>query len=146
MKYGSDAVARVYSGVPRHVSTNRQCVQEMARQVGLLTLDADRIVRRGLLIRHLILPGGLADTEDVLGWIAKHLGTEVHLSLMSQYKPFFQIVEGLYPELNRTLTEDEYFYYLFVARGLGFRNLYTQELSSCNVYNPDFTSHEPFVL
>jgi len=145
MKYGSDAVARVYSGVPRYVSTNRLCVQEMARQVGPLILDGQGIARRGLLIRHLILPGGLADTEDVLGWIARNLGADVHLSLMSQYKPSFQIVEGLYPELNRTLTEDEYSYYLYVAQGLGFRNLYTQELSSCNVYNPDFTSQEPFV-
>lgn len=146
MKYASNATARTYSGVDNYVEVNRAAVKEMYRQVGDLVVDRDGIARRGLLIRHLILPGGLSDTVEVLEWIARNLSTSVHLSLMSQYKPAFQAAEGLYPELNRPLTEQEYDFYLAVAEGLGFQHIFAQDLDSAETYNPDFSSSTPFIL
>ncbi len=144
MKYGTDEVAQVYSGVVDYVATNRLAVEEMLRQVGPLTLDREGIARRGLLIRHLILPGGMADTIDVISWIARYMPREVPLSLMSQYAPKYQAAEGFFPEIERKLTQGEYDYYLAVADELGLTNIYSQDLESALVYAPDFTREHPF--
>lgn len=144
MKYGSDDAARVYSGVTGYVGTNRNAVTEMYRQVGELVVDTDGIARRGLIIRHLVLPGGAADTVDVLNWIATRLSRDVHVSLMSQYRPAYQVAKGLFPELNRPITEEEYKFHLAVAEELGFTNVFVQDMDSKDVLNPDFTSENPF--
>jgi putative pyruvate formate lyase activating enzyme len=144
MKYGSDEVAQVYSGVIDYVDVNRRAVEEMLRQVGPLQLSQDGIARRGLLIRHLILPGGMADTVDVLTWIARNVPRTVTISLMSQYTPKYQAADGFFPEINRKLTQTEYDYYLAVADELGLTNLFTQDLTSADVYAPDFSLAQPF--
>ncbi len=144
MKYGSDSTARVYSGVRRYVETNQAAVLEMFRQVGHLQRDARGIARRGLLIRHLVLPGGLSDTELVLDWIRRHLSNRAHLSIMSQYNPAHEVIRGHYPELAEPLSREEYDYYLSIANGMGFQNVYIQDLSSRDTYNPDFTRGAPF--
>ena len=144
MKYGTDEVAQVYSGVVDYVGTNRLAVEEMLRQVGPLSLDREGIARRGLLIRHLVLPGGMADTVDVLSWIARCMPREVPLSLMSQYAPKYQAAEGFFPEIERKLTQPEYDYYLAVAEELGITNIYSQDLESAAVYAPDFARERPF--
>ncbi len=144
MKYGTDEVAQVYSGVVDYVGVNRLAVEEMLRQVGPLSIDKDGIARRGLLVRHLVLPGGMADTVDVLSWIARNLPPEVPISLMSQYAPHYQVAEGFFPEIERKLTESEYEYYVAVAGELGLQSVYTQDLESAEVYAPDFTRAQPF--
>ena len=146
MKYGTDEVAQVYSGVVDYVAVNRLAAEEMLRQVGPLKVDKEGLARRGLLVRHLILPGGMADTVDVLSWIARHLPREVPVSLMSQYAPKYQAAEGFFPEIDRKLTPSEYEYYVAVAEELGLTNIYTQDLESAAVYAPDFTRPQPFSL
>jgi putative pyruvate formate lyase activating enzyme len=144
MKYGSDEVAQVYSGVVDYVNINRLAVTEMLRQVGPLVIGREGIARRGLMVRHLILPGGMADTVDVLSWMARKLPPDVPLSLMSQYAPKYQAAEGFFPEIERRLTQSEYEYYLVVADELGLKRIYAQDLDSAEVYAPDFTKEQPF--
>jgi len=144
MKYANDGMARIYSGVTEYVSLNRSAIREMYRQVGELVTDSNGIAQRGLVVRHLVLPGGISDTVDVLEWIAKNLSKTVHVSLMSQYKPAYHACTELFPELNRVITKDEYDFYVTVAEGLGLENLFIQEMESTEVFNPDFTTKRPF--
>ena len=105
MKYGNDDMAFRYSGVRDYVEKNRAAVREMYRQVGTLKLDEKGIAFRGLLVRHLVLPGGVSGTEGVLEFIAS-LSPSIGVSLMSQYFPAHEAV-GI-PELGRKITEEEY--------------------------------------
>jgi putative pyruvate formate lyase activating enzyme len=144
MKYGGDETARIYSGVANYVATSRAAVMEMFRQVGELTIDAHGVARSGLIIRHLVLPGGMADTMEVLQWIARHLPRSVHVSLMGQYQPAYEVDAGLFPEIDRKLTQDEYDFYVQIAQGLGLENLFIQSLSASADLNPDFDHPCPF--
>ena len=106
-KYATDDVARRLSGLSRYVEHNRAALREMYRQVGdELLLDGEGIAQRGLIIRHLVLPGGLAGTREVLHWIASELSPRVHVSLMGQYFPAYRAVG--HPLLGRKLTTEEY--------------------------------------
>ena len=106
-KYATDDVARRLSGFSRYVEHNRAALREMYRQVGdELLLDGEGIAQRGLIIRHLVLPGGLAGTREVLHWIASELSPRVHVSLMGQYFPAYRAVG--HPLLGRKLTTEEY--------------------------------------
>jgi putative pyruvate formate lyase activating enzyme len=106
-KYAEDDAARRLSGYPDYVRHNRAALLEMHQQVGSkLVLDGDGIARRGLIIRHMVLPGGLAGTERVMRWIAEHLSAQVHISVMNQYFPAYQCVDD--PLLGRKITASEY--------------------------------------
>ena len=106
MKYGDSAVARRYSKVRDYVEVNRAAVSEMHRQVGELVLDKQGLAQRGLLVRHLVLPGGLAGTEQVLAFLAQEISPHTYLNLMDQYRPCYRADE--YPPLDRTITAEEY--------------------------------------
>lgn len=144
IKYSSAENARRYSAAPNYPQIARRAIREMYRQVGSqLWADEKGILRRGLIIRHLVLPGGLAGSEETLHWIAEELGTRVTLSLMSQYYPTYRA--GLFPPLDRTITPEEYAAVVDLARKLGFRNIFVQEMSSSETYRPDFSDRErPF--
>ena len=87
-KYADDAAARRLSDYVRYVEHNRAALLEMARQVGAqLTVDDDGLAVRGLVIRHLVLPGGLSQTAEVLRWLEENLGQGLYVSLMAQYFP-----------------------------------------------------------
>jgi putative pyruvate formate lyase activating enzyme len=103
MKYGDAAVARKYSHVQDYVRHNQAALREMHRQVGdLVVTDANTqdggIARRGLLVRHLILPGGLAGTEAVLAFLAETISRDTYVNLMDQYRPCHYA--GEFPELD----------------------------------------------
>lgn len=121
MKYGDDDTARRYSKVPRYVEVNQAAVREMQRQVGDLQLDEQGIARRGLLVRHLVLPNQLAGTEKVLQFLAEEISKSVYLNLMDQYHPAYQA--GNYEELNRPITTQEYQQALAAARRWGLVRL-----------------------
>ncbi|MDH3319306.1 MAG: radical SAM protein [Betaproteobacteria bacterium] len=106
MKYGDSALARKYSKVRDYVEVNRTAVQEMHRQVGDLALDEHGIAQRGLLVRHLVLPHGIAGTEQVLRFLAEVISTNTYLNLMDQYRPCYRADE--YPEIDRPVTPQEY--------------------------------------
>jgi len=106
-KYADDDIARRLSGFPHYVEHNRLVLGEIYRQVGdELLLDDEGIARRGLIIRHMVLPGGLAGTREVLHWIASALSSRIHVSLMAQYFPAYRAVG--HPVLGRKLIAEEY--------------------------------------
>jgi len=106
MKYADDEIALRLSSVSGYCAFNRAAVAEMLRQVGHLQLDQQGLAIKGLIIRHLILPNGLAGTRETLGWIASHLGHDTHISLMKQYFPAHRAPDTL--GLDRKITDDEY--------------------------------------
>jgi putative pyruvate formate lyase activating enzyme len=106
-KYADDATARRLSGFGNYVENNRAALREIHRQVGdELLLDSCGLVVRGMIIRHLILPEGLAGTAAVLRWLADSLSPRVHISLMDQYFPAHRAVND--PVLGRKITHEEY--------------------------------------
>jgi putative pyruvate formate lyase activating enzyme len=106
-KYADDTVARRLSGFVDYVENNRAALREILRQVGdELVSDQEGIARRGMIIRHMVLPGGLAGTAEVLRWIADELSPRLHVSLMDQYFPAYRVLDD--PLLGRTITWDEY--------------------------------------
>ena len=106
MRYSDDAAARKYSVAPHYPEINRAAVREMYRQVGNLMLDKHGIAKRGLIIRHLVLPQGLSGTEGIMKFLAEEISRDVYISLMSQYFPAFKANE--FKELSRRITKDEY--------------------------------------
>ena len=121
IKYGDSSVARQYSKVRNYVEANRMAVKEMHRQVGDLILDECGLARRGLLIRHLVLPNNLAGTEKVLDFIAHEISPNTYLNLMDQYRPCYRADE--YSPLNRPITSLEYRAALAMAERHGLLRL-----------------------
>jgi len=106
MRYADEHVAFQLSGVGDYVARNREAVREMARQVGELQLDEDGIAKRGLIIRHLVLPDGLAGTQETFRFIAEEISPTTSLSVMAQYFPAYLASE--HPLLGRSITIEEY--------------------------------------
>ncbi len=121
MKYGDAEIARRLSKVLDYPRINRMALKEMYRQVGDLVLDGNGIALRGLLVRHLVLPGGLAGSEEVLGFIAREISRETYLNIMDQYYPSY--IADKYPPLDRRITEDEFRRVLDMAERFGLRRL-----------------------
>ncbi len=88
-----------------HWEVNQAAVREMHRQVGDLALDENGLARRGLLVRHLVLPGDLANTETVLAFLAWEISTDTYLNLMDQYHPCYKAFEE--PSLDRPFAREE---------------------------------------
>jgi putative pyruvate formate lyase activating enzyme len=128
MRYADSAPARAYSTAPDYPAVNKAAIKEMYRQVGSLQLDGEGIALRGLIVRHLVLPDGLAGTAETARFIAKEISPETHVSLMSQYFPAHRATE-IQP-LDRKVTHKEY----DAARSLfdshGLTNGWVQPLDS----------------
>mgnify|MGYP001560263119 FL=1 len=106
MRYSDNAAAMKYSSAPHYREINRAAIKEMYRQVGNLALDEMGIARRGLIIRHLVLPGGLSGTEEIMKFLAEEISKDVYISLMAQYFPAYRAKE--FKELSRRVTSAEY--------------------------------------
>jgi putative pyruvate formate lyase activating enzyme len=123
-KVWSQQAARRYLRRPEYAEVARQAVKEMHRQVGPLELDQDGLARRGLLLRHLVMPGMLEETEAVLRFVAEELGPDTYVDLMAQYYPA-GLVGGDgrdgYLEIDRHLHREEYLRAVEVGRDLGLR-------------------------
>jgi len=121
MKYADSEVARRLSHVAGYAEANRAAVREMHRQVGDLVLDERGLARRGLLVRHLVLPGGLAGTDEVLRFVAQEISPRTWVNLMAQYRPCFRATGS--PPLDRRPTRDELREALAAARRHGLTRL-----------------------
>ncbi len=106
MKYSDAAVAERLSGIKDYPAHNQAAVREMHRQVGDLVLDDDGVALRGLLVRHLVLPHGLAGTAEIVRFLAAEISPNTYLNIMDQYRPCYHAHQ--YPEVNRPLTRQEY--------------------------------------
>ena len=124
-KYGEVRWARLYSQAPDYVEVNRRALREMYRQVGRLRVDRKGRASRGLIIRHLILPGHPANTRKVLSFLASELGPSVHVSLMSQYFPAHEAFR--YPSLRRKVSPGEVRQALQTMEELGLQEGWHQE-------------------
>jgi putative pyruvate formate lyase activating enzyme len=120
-KYGESEIAQRYSGAPRYVETAKAALREMHRQVGTLMLDERGIAVRGVLIRHLVLPDGLAGTRQVMRFIASELSPDTYVNIMDQYHPCFKAVD--HHPLNRRITTEEFNEAMAIAREEGLRRL-----------------------
>jgi len=140
-KYGNDEAATKYSGAPKYSEVADKAIREMYRQVGLLQVDANGLAKKGIIIRHMILPNNLDNTFKVLEKIA-NIDKNVHLSLMSQYSPVYHAAE--FTELNRQITPEEFTAAENKKFELGLENGWTQEPESGEIFLPDFNKTNPF--
>jgi putative pyruvate formate lyase activating enzyme len=125
-KYASaDMAAKYSSGAATYPQFTQQALLEMYRQVGTAKPAADDIIRRGLMIRHLVMPNGVAGSKEVISWIADNLPKDTYLNIMSQYQPVYKATQ--YPEISRGITVKEYDEVVRYANGLGFTNLDVQK-------------------
>jgi len=142
MRYGRAADAEALSGAGDYVDVNRRALVEMRRQVGPLVLDARGVARRGVIIRHLVLPEDHAGTAEVFRFIREHLGTDTAVSLMSQYRPAHESAE--FAAMRRPITREEYRAALRELRRFGFKRAFVQKFDSVHTGVPDFSRPEPF--
>ena len=117
VKYSDDVYAKKYSSAPDYFGVAKEALREMHRQVGDLEIDGRGVARRGLLIRHLVMPGAVAGTEKVAQFIAEELSTESYLNIMDQYRPYYKA--ETVPEINRRITDKEFLAALDAARATG---------------------------
>lgn len=137
LKYYGSEVSKKYSAADDYFITAAAALQEMCRQTGPAVFDEEGIMQKGMIIRHLILPGYSGESVKLLEWIKANMPEDVHISLMSQYTPCHKACE--HPEINRRITAWEYEKVLAKFYKLGFKNGYIQERESASEeYIPDF--------
>ena len=142
LKYFSPKISEKFSGVEDYFSHASQVIEEMHRQQPSLFLDDLGIARKGLIIRHLALPGMTDDSIAIIEWISRYISTSVTLSLMSQYHPCFKAP----PEVQRHLSPKEYQEVISRAEELSFENMFIQPESFAPDEHliPDFDETDPF--
>jgi putative pyruvate formate lyase activating enzyme len=146
LKYSEDAAATAYSRAGEYVTHARAALREMHRQVGhRLELDDRGILRRGLIVRLLVLPNDQAGIRDSLTFLRDELSPKVALSLMSQYYPVHRATVDRHPLLSRRLMAGEYGRALDLLEELGMEEGWVQEFESPDYYRPDFDDRDaPF--
>jgi len=141
-KYGSEGDALACAAPADYPEHALSSIGEMIRQAGERLQTAGGIARRGVIIRHLVLPGRVQNSLDAVRLIAERLSKKVPLSLMAQYTPTPAVADD--PLLSRRVTREEYEAVVDHALDLGFENLFIQEVDEKNLV-PDFDREEPFV-
>lgn len=117
MKYADSETAKRYAGAADYPERNAAAVREMRRQVGDLRLNRAGEATRGLLVRHLVLPGHVEETRRILKYIAEELSRDTYVNVMDQYRPEYKARD--YPPLARRLTEAEWNAAVAIAKDLG---------------------------
>jgi len=141
IKYLEKGIGHRFSAAGDYAATIPGVLEEMLGQVGHLQLDENDIATQGMLVRHLVLPGQLANSRKCLRLLAG-LSRKIYVSIMSQYSPQYRAAE--YPPLNRSLFAAEYNEVIEYALDLGLENVFIQELDSQDHYLPDFEREYPF--
>ena len=137
LKYYDDDLAFKYSGVKNYFENATSAIKEMYNQVGSPVLDENGMMKKGLIIRHLVLPNNLQNSKDVLKWINDNIDKKVFVSVMAQYFPTNKAKD--FPEINRKLTKEEYEEIENYLYSLDLDNGYIQELGEHEEeYVPDF--------
>jgi putative pyruvate formate lyase activating enzyme len=142
LKYARGEHALSYSDSVDYVETARKAILKMHDQVGDLVVDVQGRGLRGMILRHLVLPGDLAGTSETLLWVRDNLPRTVTLSLMAQFSPLHN--SHRFPLLNRRLSSEEYENAIDLAWELGFENVFVQDLDSQEQGIPDFQLDKPF--
>ncbi len=140
-KYGLEEDSKLFSSAPGYPRFALNSLKKMVRQVGDDLVLEKGIASRGIIVRHLVLPGMLDNSKEALRLIKKEISTTVPISLMSQYTPIAKVRR--HPVLGRRITRDEYDRILDYALHLGFENIFVQKVSDQEL-TPDFSRDNPF--
>ncbi|MBZ5647992.1 MAG: radical SAM protein [Acidobacteriia bacterium] len=122
-KWWSDQAAERYADAPDYPEVARAAIREMHRQVGPLVMDDEGVALRGLLLRHLVMPEGVAGSPEVLKWIARELGPDTFVNLMAQYCPAGQVTPERFGEIARCIRAGEFVQAQAEARAAGLWRL-----------------------
>jgi len=122
-KFWNPEMARRYIRAPNYPEAARRAIKEMHRQVGPLVLDETGLALRGLLLRHLVMPGNIAGTRQIVHWIARQIGPDTYVNVMLQYCPAGKVSNKEHAEINRSITLEEFREVLEVASEAGLRRL-----------------------
>ena len=124
-KYFDDSLAKALSGAANYFEIAAAALAQMVAQTGEAVFDDDGIMRRGVIVRHLMLPGHLEDTKNVLRYLYETYGDTIWISIMNQYTPLCS--DECFPELSRTVSDEEYESAIDFALSLGIENAFVQE-------------------
>jgi putative pyruvate formate lyase activating enzyme len=146
LKYADATIAADLSGAPDYPDIAIAAIKEMYRQKGALTVDETGIATRGVIVRHLVLPGNLAGSRQILSRLAREVSPDITVSIMAQYFPTHHASNYKQYPLQRTITVDEYEEAIDAFAEAGLENGWTQELLEApDNYKPDFTGDKhPF--
>lgn len=128
LKYYNTKTAESYSHAGDYPRIAREAISEMYRQVGAPIFDDEGIMRRGIIVRILLLPGRVAEAKLSLKYLVDTYGDNIYISLMNQYTP----MPGMAPPLNRKVTREEYHELLNYAEKLGLKNGFTQDFGTAS--------------
>ena len=121
-KYSDDKIALKYSSAPKYFEIMKAAIKEMHRQVGDLIINKEGIAEKGLIVRHLVLPNGLAGSEKIFEFLAKEISKNTFLNIMDQYWPTWKAFE--YPEISRRITTKEFKEAIELAKKFGLKRIY----------------------
>ena len=125
MKYMDSSLSLKYSNAKDYFDVASKALDEMFKQVGKPVFDKRGIMKRGMIVRHLILPGMTYDSKNVIKYLYETFKDDIYISIMNQYTPLKQVEK--YPEINRKVTDKEYDEVVDYAIGLGVVNGFIQE-------------------
>jgi len=127
-KFWDAEMARRYVRAPDYPEAARRVIKAMHAQVGVLTCDETGIARRGVLLRHLVMPGGVVGTREIFEWIAREVSPDTFINLMGQYRPANRVSRGDFVEINRRVSPREFEDALDAARAAGLRNVHPSSI------------------
>ena len=126
LKYANNKIAKQYSKVENYFEIAKSAIKEMYRQVGAPKFNEKGVIKKGVIIRHLILPNNILNSKIVLKWIKENISEDVYVSIMAQYFPTYMAKNV--EKLNRKLTKEEYKKIENYVYKLNFKNGYMQDL------------------
>ena len=129
-KWWSQQAAKRYANAPDYPEVARAAIREMHRQVGPLVMDDEGVALRGVLLRHLVMPGGAAGSAQILRWIAHELGPDTYVNVMAQYRPAGEVRPERFAEIARCLRAEEFVQALAEASAAGLWRLDQRRLGS----------------
>lgn len=137
LKYFDDKYSIKYSHAPNYFKYASNAIKEMFSQVGQPIFDDNGLMKKGVIIRHLMLPSLLFDSKKIIDYIYSTFGDNVYISLMNQYTPMYKAVK--YPEINKPLNPIHYDGLIDYCLNLGIKNAFIQDTGTCTrEFTPDF--------
>lgn len=136
LKYYDDKLGEKYSNCLNYFQYASKAIEEMVRQVGEFQIDQDGMMKRGVIVRHMVMPGNIEDSKKIIKYLYERYGDKIILSIMNQYTPVKRLE---YKELNRKVSKEEYDEVINYAYDLGIRNAFIQEEDTQkSSFIPDF--------
>lgn len=126
LKYYYNDIAKKYSKIDNYFEIATKAIKEMEKQIGKTVIDENGIMKKGIIIRHLVLPNNIENSKKILKWIRENMNNDTYISVMAQYFPTYKAKEDL--ELNRKLTKQEWRKIEEYIEELGIENGFIQEL------------------